>query len=140
DRPGQRPIGAAGEDQQVAVLVLHLRRAPLRSDRCGGGWVEPGLGSGNWGPKAKALAPAPDPSPRIPNLLAGAAGFEPANARIKAWCLRPLGDAPGVEPGFGIRDSGSARANKHAYRGCRSRIPNPESRIPAFKRLEQRRP
>src|SRR6185437_4077025 len=26
--------------------------------------------------------------------LAGAVGFEPTNARIKTWCLGPLGDAP----------------------------------------------
>src|SRR5690606_18165179 len=108
DRPGQRPIGAAGEDQQVAVLVLHLRRAPLRSDRCGGGWVEPGLGSGDWGPKAKALAPAPDPSPRIPNFCWQ--GRQDSN-------LRMPGSKPGAlgllatplqwnrDSGFGIRDS-----------------------------------
>ena len=26
--------------------------------------------------------------------VAGAVGFEPTNARIKTWCLGPLGDTP----------------------------------------------
>ena len=25
-------------------------------------------------------------------------GFEPTNARLKTWCLRPLGNAPMVHP------------------------------------------
>src|SRR2546427_504475 len=33
---------------------------------------------------------------RTQPLLAGAVGFEPTNARIKTWCLGPLGDAPAL--------------------------------------------
>ena len=35
--------------------------------------------------------------------LAGAVGFEPTDARIKTWCLGPLGDAPSYVVGLPVR-------------------------------------
>src|SRR3546814_9965042 len=68
----QRPVRVAREDQQVAIFVFHVVL------RC-----------------ALTVAVGGDDA-----CVAGAAGFEPANARIKTWCLGPLGDAPADEACF----------------------------------------
>src|SRR3546814_1497276 len=93
----QRPVRVAREDQQFAIFVFHVVL------RC-----------------ALTVAVGGDDA-----CVAGAAGFEPANARIKTWCLGPLGDAPAGEAGIGDSGFGICRS-KSACRRCRSRIPRSE--------------
>src|SRR5690606_37726249 len=87
DARSQALVGIAGEDEQVAIFLhlLHFRRQ-LQSV---GGWK-----ATNWAWWSAAPWRGARERPRA--SLAGAAGFEPANAGIKTRCLGPLGDAPGL--------------------------------------------
>src|SRR5690606_13646602 len=106
----QRTVGVARKHQQVPIVLnRHLEPHPCRSKRAFRWKVR------TWmcGLLQRDLH------------MAGAAGFEPANARIKTWCLRPLGDAPagGTHP--------AQRATATASLPPRSTPAIPPARAPA---------
>lgn len=125
--PASGPLVACRASVRSSTFLI--RQAPTPQSACGwcteprlpdGGAWSTGFGNSSNNPRARRLN------------LAGTAGFEPANDRVKAGCVRPLHHVPSdwcsrtglatcVEPGQGWQHHSLLRNTRGAlprYTGC----------------------